>query len=60
VQTDATRGIGHDAVVAAVSAATGGVVRPIVDQVTSLVTRPKPTPPESPLILPPGVDRDDQ
>ena len=54
-QTEMQRGLGHDMVVAAAGAAAGGIVSPVVSQVTGhLLNRPpKEEPPQ--VVLPPGV-----
>lgn len=57
-QPEGTRGLGHDAVVAAVGAATGGVVGPVVQQVVGAdLNRPSVEQPP-PVVLPPGVHVD--
>lgn len=56
--SEAERNIGHDAVTAAVAGAAGRVAGALVNQVVGMINRPKLPEPESPLILPPSVDRD--
>ena len=58
-EPDSARGgIGHDAIVAVVSAGAGGIVGPVVQQVTDhfLNRPPREEPPA--IVLPPGVHRE--
>lgn len=58
-QSEETRGLGHDAVVAAVQGAAAGAGGVVVSKVANLLNRPKEAEPQTPqVILPPGVDQE--